>query len=84
MPLMKKQRPDLEGSGSIRLFIWKSLAMFLALLLACVFAVANLVFNLRFGEWRSGAQLLFIIGIAALCVAIGGYISKRSSLGMDD
>ena len=65
------------------LAIWKGLAMILALLLISAFAIANFVFGLGFGAWPGIAQLLFIIGAATLCVAIGRYISKRSGLGMD-
>ena len=65
------------------LAIWKGLSMMLGVLLISTFAVANFVFGLRFGKWPGIAQFIFIVGIATLCVAIAGYVSKRSSLGMD-
>jgi hypothetical protein len=67
----------------MRLYIWKGLAMILAVLLAGAFAIGNFVFGLGFREWPGIAQFLFIVGVAILCVAIAGYISKRSNLGMD-
>jgi hypothetical protein len=57
--------------------IWKGIAMLLAVLLLAAFAIANHVFNLRFRDWSSIAQVLSVVGGAAGCVAIGAYLSKR-------
>ena len=61
----------------MRFEIWKGIAMLLAVLLLAAFAITNYVFNLRFRDWSSIAQVLCVVGGATVCVAIGTYPSKR-------